>query len=115
MGSFECYTSSVRERTSQIVAAVALLICLGCPILEMFDHWDHTAKTGSDSEYTFVALASCIGLGYAFAAVVSKAITRSTIRARVLPAIRPAPAFHIAASTFIFSIPISPPPLLLRI
>lgn len=81
----------------------------------MFDHWDHTAKTGSDSEYTFVALASCVGLAYAFAPVVSKAITLSAIRARVLPFICPASAFHSAASIFIFSIPISPPPLSLRI
>ena len=81
----------------------------------MFDHWDHTAKTGTDSEYTFVALASCVGLAYAFAPVISKARALLEIRKRVLPSILPASMFHSAASIFIFSIPISPPPVSLRI
>jgi len=81
----------------------------------MFDHWDHTAKTGSDSEYTFVALASCVGIAYAFIPVVSQTIILLSIRRRVLPVLLPANAFRVAASIFIFSIPISPPPLSLRI
>ncbi len=105
----------MRERTSQIVAAVALLICLGCPILEMFDHWDHTAKTGSDSEYTFVALASCIGLAYAFAPVISKVLSLTGIRRRVFPVLFAATIRRSTAATFTFSIPISPPPISLRI
>ena len=46
---------------------LALLICLICPVLEMFDQWDHTAQTGSDTEYTFVVLGLCLGVLYAFA------------------------------------------------
>jgi hypothetical protein len=81
----------------------------------MFDHWDHTAKTGSDSEYTFVALASCIGLAYAFAPIISKARVLLAIRKRVLPSTSPTHAFRSPNSIFIFSIPISPPPISLRI
>jgi len=81
----------------------------------MFDHWDHTAKTGSDSEYTFVALASCVGIAYAFAPIVSKARVLLEIRKRVIPSILPVHAFLSANSIFIFSIPTSPPPLSLRI
>lgn len=32
----------------------------------MFDHWDHTAQTGNDTEYTFVILGLCVGAVYAF-------------------------------------------------
>jgi len=35
--------------------------------MELFDHWDHTAKTGSDTEYTLVALALCVGLLFSWA------------------------------------------------
>jgi len=81
----------------------------------MFDHWDHTAKTVSDSEYMFVALASCVGLAYAFAPAISKTLITSAIRARIVPLRLPARTFHSANSSFIFSIPISPPPVFLRI
>ena len=35
----------------------------------MFDRWDHTLKTGKDTEYTFVVIALCVGAVYAFAQV----------------------------------------------
>ncbi|HKF53645.1 MAG TPA: hypothetical protein VKB26_15120 [Candidatus Acidoferrales bacterium] len=104
------------RRASQLVAAVSLLICLLCPILETFDHWDHTAKTGSDTEYTFVVLGLCIGATYAFARAVCRLLA-------CRPAANHASCFRSGACirsalhglSFVFSIPISPPPLALRI
>lgn len=46
---------------------LVLLACLVCPVLEMFDQWDHTLRTGQDTEYTFVVLALCAGVVYALA------------------------------------------------
>ena len=57
----------MRSRTSDIVATVVLLICLVCPILEMFDRWDDTLQTGNDTEYTFVVLGLCIGVAFTIA------------------------------------------------
>jgi hypothetical protein len=57
----------VRARISQAIAAFALAICFICPVLEIFDHWDHTLKTGYDTEYMLVALALCVGLMYSVA------------------------------------------------
>lgn len=54
----------MRARISQAIAALALAISIICPILEIFDHWDHTLKTGCDTEYMLVALALCVGLMY---------------------------------------------------
>ena len=54
-------------RTPQIVVCLVLLICLACPILEVFDRWDHTLQTGNDTEYTLVVLALCIGVAHTFA------------------------------------------------
>jgi len=99
------------RRASQLVAAVSLLICLLCPVLETFDHWDHTAKTGSDTEYTFVVLGLCIGATYAFARAVCRLVASGPNAGR-------ASRFRIDGAcirsalrglSFVFSIPISPP------
>jgi hypothetical protein len=49
---------------------LVLLICVVCPVLEMFDQWDHTVQTGNDTEYSFVILGLCVGASFAFARAV---------------------------------------------
>jgi hypothetical protein len=46
---------------------LVLAVCVVCPVVEMFDHWDHTIQTGNDTEYALVVVALCIGTSYAFA------------------------------------------------
>jgi hypothetical protein len=46
---------------------IVLLTCVVCPVLETFDHWDHTIQTGQDTEYALVVLALCVGVVYALA------------------------------------------------
>ena len=47
-----------------------LVVCLVCPLVEMFDRWDHTVQTGNDTEYTLVLLALCVGVVYALARLI---------------------------------------------
>jgi hypothetical protein len=58
---------AMRSRTSRITAALVLLTCLICPLLETFDSWDDTIQTGNDTEYTLVVLALCMGVAYSVA------------------------------------------------
>jgi hypothetical protein len=51
----------MRTRASFITGVIALAICLVCPLVEMFDQWDHTLQTGNDTEYLLVLLALCVG------------------------------------------------------
>lgn len=46
---------------------LVLAVCLICPVMQMFDHWDHELKTGQDTETTFVILALCVGATIAVA------------------------------------------------
>ncbi len=46
---------------------IVLLTCLMCPLVELFDTWDHTIQTGNDAEYALVVLALCVGVAYSFA------------------------------------------------
>ena len=55
-----------------IVVAIVLFTCLMCPLVELFDNWDHTIQTGNDSEYTLVVLALCVGVAYSFARLIFK-------------------------------------------
>ena len=53
------------RRTSKVIINAVLLICLLCPILELFDQWDHTVQTGNDTEYVLVVVGLCVGVAYA--------------------------------------------------
>jgi len=70
----------MRSRASFLIALCALAICLSCQVAEIFDQWDHTVQTGSDTEYTFVVLALCVGVAYSlkwFAPEISLLRTRT--------------------------------------
>src|SRR5215469_12826189 len=51
---------------ARIIGTLALLVCLICPILEVFDSWDPPIQTGNDTEYTLVVVALCVGATYLF-------------------------------------------------
>ena len=55
----------MRTRVSFITGAIALAICLLCPLVDMIDQWDHALQTGNDSEYPLVILALCVGVAFA--------------------------------------------------
>jgi hypothetical protein len=101
---------SVRRAT---VAAV-LTICLGAPVVELFDTWDSPADRGSDSELSMVAVALCAGL--ALTAAGSFAV--KLCRPAVSNSIQTAPT-HLCVRNFVFltavPVPCSRPPTLLRI
>jgi hypothetical protein len=60
----------MRTRMSRATAVLVLLTCLVCPVLEMFDNWDHTLQTGNDTEYALVLLTLCVGAVYVLARLV---------------------------------------------
>lgn len=51
----------MRTRASLIAGAIALAICIVCPLVDLFDQWDHSLQTGHDTEYPLVILALCVG------------------------------------------------------
>ena len=106
----------MRSRMSRTTVTLVLLTCLLCPLVEMFDHWDHTVQTGNDTEYTFVLLALCVGIGYSFA----RFILRFSLRLSAsedLSSSSPCQPLRLIliGSVSITPIPISPPALAMRI
>jgi hypothetical protein len=62
----------VRSRALQLTAVLVLLVCLVCPLVEMFDYWDHTIQTGNDTEYVLLVVALCVGVACSVARFIPK-------------------------------------------
>ncbi len=106
----------MRSRASQITVALVLFTCLVCPVVEMFDQWDHTIQTGNDIEYALVILALCVGVAYTFARFVSKFPLLKSAAEFVSNwgAHKPVPSGGLG-SFFFIPIPLSSPAFALRI
>jgi hypothetical protein len=62
----------MRSRATTVIGSLVLAICLVSPIVDMFDYWDHSSQTGTDTESTFVIVGLCVGALYTFAHAVLK-------------------------------------------
>ena len=104
------------SRVSRIMVTVVLLTCLICPLVEMFDNWDHTIQTGNDTEYGLVVLALCVGVAYSFARFIFKSALLGFV-AKSLFASCAQKSFFSAPSSFTSLLfdATSSPPLPLRI
>jgi len=65
---------TMRSRLLHVGIVFILVVCLVCPLVELFDHWDHTIQTGSDTEYTLVILALCAGAVYSFSRLILRSV-----------------------------------------
>jgi len=106
----------MRARASRIIATVILVTCLVCPLVELFDKWDHTVQTGNDTEYALVVLALCVGVAYSFARFIFKSVLLGFV-AKSLFACCPQKSFFTAPASFTSLLfdATSSPPLPLRI
>jgi hypothetical protein len=97
------------------MVTLILAICLVCPLVDMFDFWDRTPQTGTDTEYTLVIVGLCVGAMYTLARVVLQISARSRFNHAdamdvLVPAFMWNPVNRIQAL-----ISASPPPTTLRI
>ena len=106
----------MRSRASRITVTLALLTCLICPLVEMFDNWDHTIQTGNDTEYSLVVLALCLGAAYSFARLVFKSALLGVLAENVFASYTQKSFFSTPCSfTLLLFDATSPPSLPLRI
>ncbi len=97
-----------------MAVAAIVAICIGGPIVEMFDQWDHTLQDGNDTEADVVVAALCIGVAMAIGTIVIVARIRalsSSFRGYVVACRTP----FFAVSSFASLIPTSSPPTPLRV
>ena len=95
---------------------IVLAVCLICPLVEMFDNWDHTIQTGNDTEYTLVILALCVGMAYSFARFIFKSALLDFVAKIVFTSHTQNSSFSVPSSfAFLLFDATSPPLLPLRI
>jgi|SRR5579864_6113823 len=49
-------------RVLRWAALIIVAAMLTGHVTELFDHWDHTLRTGREADYTLVVLAACAGI-----------------------------------------------------
>jgi hypothetical protein len=54
----------------RLAIAAILAISIGAPIAELFDSWDQTLQTGSDTEANVAVVALCVGVAFAIGTIV---------------------------------------------
>ncbi|GAC1437666.1 MAG: hypothetical protein NVS1B11_21190 [Terriglobales bacterium] len=79
----------MRKTVLRSAALIILAGMLGGQITELFDHWDHTAQTGRDVDYTVVIVAACLGVVFAVGEKVVCAVLRLLLTLRPQAILRP--------------------------
>jgi hypothetical protein len=101
---------------SRSLATLVLIACIACPLVELFDQWDHTLQTGNDTEYALVVIALCVGATYCFTQVILKSVAIGFVVKRVCGSFSQKSYFLLSWNFAVpFSDVTSPPPLFLRI
>jgi hypothetical protein len=105
----------MRSRVSIITGAVALAICIVCPLVDLFDQWDNVLQTGNDTEYPLVILALCVGAAFVLGRLIvtlSPNLPTSSVRYAIQSALNSIPFFIAPTGLPLAS---ASPPLSLRI
>ena len=100
-------------RVRWLFASIVLTICVGAPILEMFDQWDHTLQDGNDTEANLVVVVLCVGVGFIAAASLLRRVRPSWIATFLRPLASCLPSTERRPVPLI--LPGSSPPTTLRI
>jgi hypothetical protein len=104
----------MKSPAKPVIVTFVLAICLLCPLVDMFDYWDHAPQTGNDTEYTIVIVGLCVGALYTFARVILK--IGESARSKETAVIDGCPALSRTSLNFIVNtISASPPLAALRI
>ena len=106
---------TMRSRLSRITVTLALLTCLICPLVELFDNWDHAIQTGNDTEYALVVLALCVGVAYSLARFIFKSALLGFVAKSVFTSYGPKSFYSTACTFTALLFDATSPPLPLRI
>jgi hypothetical protein len=104
----------MKSRASFPMAALVLIVCLVCPLAELFDKWDHTLQTGDDTEYALVILAMCVGTAHLLKRLVLNRPSQEPAAETLACAWTPT-ALSLLSDYLLAPLPSSSPPVLLRI
>jgi hypothetical protein len=94
----------------RLFVAIVLTVCVGAPLIEVFDQWD-TVQDGNDTESNLVVVVLCVGVGLVSAAGLVRRVRPTLTSSRIVPTMS---AFAHATERWLIppTANISPPDLL---
>jgi hypothetical protein len=95
----------------RLATAVVFAVCLGAPVLEMFDRWDQTPQTRNDTEANLIVIAACVGVALIAVRKLLKPVLAS-VRHEPVSISRP---WHSVSGVSAAATPEISPPIPLRI
>jgi hypothetical protein len=96
-----------------LAIAAIIAICIGGPIVEMFDQWDDTLRTGNDTEANMVIVALCVGFALSVTGIIVAKLRAGVGRSH--PSSSLCRSLQIAFTPLARPIPNSRPPTVLRV
>jgi hypothetical protein len=102
-------------RVRPLFAALLLAVCVGAPVLEMFDRWDHTLQDGNDTESNLVVVALCVGVGLIAATALLRRVRPSWTGGFILRSLASPPISYSERRSLLPGFVVSSPPPTLRI
>jgi hypothetical protein len=103
----------VRPPLQRLCLAILFTVCMGAPLLEISDRWDHTLQDGNDTETNLVVVVLCVGVGFIAAAAIIRRVRPSLTDTFHRISCRPLNTH--ADSSLILPIPHASPPAALRV
>ena len=98
-------------RRGAILATLA--VCLGAPVAEMCDRWDHTYQDGNDTETNVAVVAFCVGVALSVAGIFVARV--GALSSQFAVHIFAGVPHRVAARFFLIPLPTSSPPIPLRV
>src|SRR5207249_988250 len=108
-----CYHRRVGASMRRVFVAILLSVCIGAPIVELFDRWDDTLHDGNDTEANLVVVVLCLGVGLVSAAGLLRRVRPTLTSSRLHPVLRT--IAHATERYLDLPIPNSSPPTTLRV
>ena len=98
----------------RLFIAAIIAISLGAPIVDLFDTWDQSLETGTDTEANVAVVALCIGIAFAIGTIVIAGRIRALSSALAVRVIATRVAVRDVASV-LAPVPTVSPPAVLRV
>ena len=98
----------------RLFIAAIIAISLAAPIVELFDSWDQSLQSGTDTEANVAVVALCIGVAFAIGTIVIAGRIRALASTSAGRLIATGVALRDVAS-FLAPVPTVSPPAVLRV
>ena len=98
----------------RLFIAAIIAIALGAPVVELFDSWDQSLQSGSDTEANVAVVVLCVGVAFAIGTIAIAGRIRS-LSSTSAGRVTARPAIVCDLASVLGPVPTVSPPTILRV